>query len=274
MSTGYDRTLDRQDLTSLVGRHVYDADGSKVGTAGSFYYSEVSGEPEWVTVKTGLFGAKESFVPLKGAGTAADGLHVAVRKDKVKDAPLIDEDGHLSEAETAELYRHYGLTPGTTMLTSDRTGTGRGSVPPQTGRPAGRPAGQRDSAHAYEDTQRLSVLRSEEQLRAGTESVESGRVRLRKRVVTSQKQITIPVRHEEAHVTREPVRPGEVPAGATMGEEELEVVLHEERPVVTKETVAVERVSLDTRTVQENREVSDTIRHEEVEIDDSKRPRP
>jgi uncharacterized protein (TIGR02271 family) len=215
-------------------------------------------------------------VPLKGAGTAEDGLHVAVRRDKVKAAPLIDEDGHLSETETADLYRHYGLTPGTTMLNSGRTGAGRDQVPPQTGRDAAdRAAGQRHGAHAFEDAQHLSVLRSEEQLRARTETVESGRVRLRKRVVTSQEQITIPVRHEEAYVTRGPVKPGEVPAGATMGEEELEVILHEERPVVTKETVAVERISLDTKTVQENRKVSDMTRREEVDINDrSKRPRP
>ena len=90
-------------------------------------------------------------MPLKGAGTAEDGLHVAVRKDKVKAAPLIDEDGHLSQAETADLYRHYGLTPGTTML-SGRTGTGRDQVPPQAGRAM---AGQRQGAHAFEECSTL-----------------------------------------------------------------------------------------------------------------------
>lgn len=303
MSTGYDKTSKEQDLASLTGHHVYDADGNKIGTAGSVYFSETSGAPEWVTVKTGLFGTKESFVPLKGAGTDADGVHVAVRKDQVKDAPRIDEDGHLSDTETAELYRHYGLTPGTMAPGAmapgaGRTGTDRGAVPPQTGHdtpgrqaaPAGQSAGQpaaqpapqagapatqaaRDRGRDGQDARHQSVLRSEEQLRAGVETVESGRVRLRKRVVTAQQQITVPVRREEVRVTREPVKPGETPADARMGEEELEVVLHEERPVVTKETVAVERISLDTETIQENREVTDTVRHEEIDIDDgSKRP--
>jgi uncharacterized protein (TIGR02271 family) len=117
-------------------------------------------------------------------------------------------------------------------------------------------------------------LRSEERLRVGTESVETGRVRLRKYVVTSRQQVTVPVRREEVRVTREPVKPGEAGKDTKIGDEEREVILHEERPVVAKETVPVERVSLDTETVREDREVSDTVRREEVEIDDgSKRPR-
>jgi len=292
MNTSFDSTSMRQDLTSLIGHPVYDAEGNKIGTAGNIYHSDATGEPEWVTVKTGMFGTKESFVPLNGAEADDKGLHVAVHKDSVKDAPRIDENGHLSEDETTELYRHYGLTPRSAAQAGGQAGQGRGAVPPQgteMARDPARPApagdgremagrhaadGRQAAARAdFDKSPRQSVLRSEERLRAGTETIESGRVRLRKYVVTSEQKITVPIRREEVHVTREPVKPGEMQTGAKIGEEEREVILHEERPVVTKETVAVERVSLDTETVQENREVSDTIRREEVEIDDgTKRP--
>jgi uncharacterized protein (TIGR02271 family) len=294
MSTGANRTATHQDLTSLIGHHVYDAEGSKLGTIGSIYKSDATGAPEWVTVKTGLFGTKESFVPLNGAEADDKGLHVTVSKDIVRDAPRIDEDGHLSDAETAALYRHYGLTPAAARG-GGQAGNGRDGVPsPRTemardaarrnaaamnrGTPA-RPmpaAGGRGAAaqSGPRDTQRQSMVRSEERLRAGTETVETGRVRLTKHVVTSQQTITVPVRREEVRVTREPIRPGEARTGAEIGDDEREVILHEERPVVAKETVPVERVSLDTETVRENREVSDTVRREEVEIDDgTKRPR-
>jgi PRC-barrel domain protein len=76
-----------QELERALGRDVYDVNGQKVGTAASLYASDLSGEPEWVTVKTGLFGTKESFVPLTGAHTEQDGLHVGARKDAIKDAP-------------------------------------------------------------------------------------------------------------------------------------------------------------------------------------------
>jgi uncharacterized protein (TIGR02271 family) len=280
MNTSFDSTSTHQDLTSLIGHPVYDAEGNKIGTAGNIYHSDASGEPEWVTVKTGMFGTKESFVPLSGATGDDKGLHVAVLKDSVKDAPRIDEDGHLSDTETAELYRHYGLTPGSAAMSGDQTGKTRGGVPPQgtemgreaAARPAPAPVGREAAKADFSNTPRQSMLRSEERLHASTETVESGRVRLRKYVVTSEQQITVPIRREEVHITREPVKPGEAGTAANIGEEEREVILHEERPVVAKETVAVERVSLDTEIVREDREISDTVRREEVEIDDGTKP--
>jgi stress response protein YsnF len=50
-------------------------------------------------------------------------------------------------------------------------------------------------------------------------------------------------------------------------EEEHEVVLHAERPVVAKEAVPVERVRLDTETVTEQQTVTDTVRKEQIELD-------
>jgi uncharacterized protein (TIGR02271 family) len=284
MSNGNNSTATHQDLTSLIGHHVYDAEGNKLGTAGSIYQSDMTGAPEWLTVKTGLFGTKESFVPLSGAEADDKGLHVTVHKDRVKDAPRIDEDGHLSDAETAALYRHYGLTPSSAALDSGRAGRGRDAVPSPRGdmargdmaRDAARPMPARGAAaQPYDDdNQRQSMVRSEERLRAGTETVETGRVRLTKHVVTAQQTITVPVRREEVHITREPIKPGDAGTGAEIGDEERTVIVHEERPVIAKETVPVERVSLDTETVRENREVSDTVRREEVEVDDgTRRPR-
>src|SRR3712207_8562237 len=95
-------TLDR-----VIGRDVYDESGSKIGSASEVYLDDQTGQPEWVTVKTGLFGTKESFVPLRDADLTDDGVRVRVSKDKVKDAPKIDTDGHLSpqrsEEHTSEL---------------------------------------------------------------------------------------------------------------------------------------------------------------------------
>jgi uncharacterized protein (TIGR02271 family) len=108
-------------------------------------------------------------------------------------------------------------------------------------------------------------------MRVGTETAETGRVRLRKYVVTEEQQVTVPVQHEEVHVTREPVSPEEAQAAAGIGEEEREVVLHEERPVVAKETVPVEKVGLSTETVQEERQISGTVRKEQVDVDDDTR---
>ncbi len=52
-----------------------------------------------------------------------------------------------------------------------------------------------------------------------------------------------------------------------IGEEEVSVTLHEERPVVEKDVVAKERVGLGTEVHTEERTVSETVAKEQVEID-------
>jgi uncharacterized protein (TIGR02271 family) len=264
-----------QELEQAIGKDVYDVEGHKVGTVANLYASDLSGQPEWVTVKTGLFGTKESFVPLTGAHTETDGLHVGARKDLIKDAPRIDDQGHLSETEAAELYRHYNL-PAAMPAQRGKTGQNQAGLNQaaqnQDGRMAGRDAAGMQGKAGREMAGQESMVRSEERLRAGTETVESGRVRLHKHVVTEEQQITVPVSHEEVRVTREPIAEGTDRDGTDrdgrIAEEDREVVLHEERPVVAKETVAVERVGLETSTVREEQQVSDTVRKEQIDVED------
>lgn len=96
-----------RDLTVL------DPEGEKVGTVGKVYRDDADGKPEWVTVKTGLFGSKETLVPLTGARVSGDELHVPVTKETVKHAPRVDADARLDADEESDLYAHYGLTQST-----------------------------------------------------------------------------------------------------------------------------------------------------------------
>ncbi|WP_405708962.1 MULTISPECIES: DUF2382 domain-containing protein [unclassified Streptomyces] len=112
------------DSGELDGLTVYDTDGEKVGSVGRVYVDDNTGRPDWITVRTGLFGMKESFVPLAGARRVGSDLHISHPKDRVKDAPRVDADAHLSVAEEEELYKHYGLARNTTAKLGDRPGTG------------------------------------------------------------------------------------------------------------------------------------------------------
>ncbi|MFT2689717.1 YsnF/AvaK domain-containing protein [Clavibacter zhangzhiyongii] len=114
------------------------------------------------------------------------------------------------------------------------------------------------------------MTRSEEQLHVGTERRETGRARLRKHVVTEEQTVTVPVSHEEVRLEREPITDanvGSATAGPDLSDEEHEVVLTEERPVVEKETVPVERVQLGTETVTDEERVTEDVRHEEIDVD-------
>ena len=256
--------ITEQNMTDLAaGRgNVYTNDGDKLGSIGQLYVDDETGQPSWVTVNTGLFGTSESFVPLQAASVDGNDVRVPYAKALVKDAPKVERDGHLSPEEEDRLYRHYSL--GGTSTSGDVAGTRTDDSARTT---TGRPTVGHDTSGPTTDE---AMTRSEEQLRVGTEAREAGRVRLRKFVVSENVTETVPVSHEEVRLEREPITDANrdaAMAGPAISEEEHEVVLHEERPVVEKEAVPVERVRLDKETVTEQHTVSEEVRKEQIEPD-------
>jgi uncharacterized protein (TIGR02271 family) len=263
-----------ENVETLNGATVYGADGDKIGTVGQVYVDATDGHPSWVTVRTGLFGTSESFVPLDEATAEGDTIRVGFDKSTVKDAPRIDTDGALSPEEEDQLYRYYNIGAGQTSThsgTNDFAGTGTTGTDTY--------AGTTDTVSntgttGYDTsgpTTDSAMTRSEERLNVGTERVETGRARLRKYVVTEQQTVTVPVEREEVRLEREPITDGNVGDaldGPAISEEEHEVILSEERPVINKEAVPVERVRLDTETVRENQAVTGEVRKEQIELED------
>ena len=280
----------------VIGQDVYDESGAKIGSASEVYLDDETGQPEWVTVRTGLFGTKESFVPIRDADLTDEGTRVHVDKDRVKAAPKIDAEGHLSPEEERELYRYYGMDfvagtgrTDTTMGRADMTETatpGRAGAAGDGGTGGMETAGRRDTddrgrgREVGRDTSGPTtddaMTRSEEQLNVGTRAEEAGRARLRKYVVTENVTESVPVSREEVRVQREPITDanvGQAMDGPAISEAEHEVTLHAERPVVEKEAVPVERVRMDTETVTDQEQVSESVRKEQIDVDDSDRSR-
>jgi uncharacterized protein (TIGR02271 family) len=240
-------------------RTILDRDGEKIGKVDELYQDRNSGRPEWALVHTGLFGTKKTFVPLSGAQADGEDVRVRITKAQVKDAPHVDPDQDLSEPEEQRLFEHYGVP-----YTAAGTTTATGEPAAAAGAPG--PTGRDVSGPTTDD----AMTRSEEELRVGTERVETGRVRLRKYVVTEEVHTTIPVEREEVRVEREPITEenvGRAMSGPEISEEEHEVVLHEERPVVEKRTVPKERVRLDTETERGEEEISEQVRKERIEVE-------
>ncbi|NLU70841.1 PRC and DUF2382 domain-containing protein [Streptomyces sp. HNM0574] len=317
-----------QDLNGLT---VVDGEGHKIGSVQRVYKDDASGAPEWVTVRTGLFGSKETFVPLADARKEDDKLRVPYTKERIKDAPRIEAESHLDAAEENDLYRYYGRTrPGTDTAaggmgaggvaggisgnrgTAGTGGEGRmGGGPRHAAAPgpsepmagAGAGAGPMAMSRGREDTSakgegtaadagtgkgadttrgampdteshqamaEREMTLSEERVDIGTEEYESGHARLSKHVVTEEVKRTVPVSHEEVHVTREKLTGEEARAGQAgeLKDGQIEITLHEERPVVSKTSVPYERVRIETERVTEQREVSTEVRKEEAEFDD------
>ncbi|MBV9917829.1 MAG: PRC and DUF2382 domain-containing protein [Solirubrobacterales bacterium] len=261
------------DVYDFRERTLIGSDGEKIGTIDELYNDDQTGRPEWALVNTGLFGTKKTFVPISGASPNGENLQVQVTKAQVKDAPRVDPDQELSEAEERELFTHYGV-PYTSEGSTTATG-GAGDAAAGAGSETGVGAGQRGAGHDVSGpTTDDAMTRSEEELRVGTAQRERGRVRLRKYVVTEHVQQTVPVKREEVRLEREPITDANVEqavSGPEISEEEHEVVLHEEEPVVEKRVVPKERVRLGTETQHGEQEISEEVRKEQIEMEDGER---
>ena len=238
--------ISHEDIREIIGLQLLDSGGDKVGKIGQVFLDDQTGAPEWATVNTGFFGASESFVPLREAHRTGDAVRVPYAKATIKDAPNVLVGGaHLEESQERELYAYYNL---------EYAGRGAGK---------GRAAGHDTSGPNTDD----AMTRSEERVRAGTEKVTAGKARLRKWVETEEVDVKVPVKKEKARLEREPVTDanrGKALRGKDISEEEHEVTLTEERPVVAKETVPVERVRLTKDTEQREEQVSEEVRKERI----------
>jgi len=240
-------TLER--LEEMRGAKVYDSAGEKIGTVEEIFYDESTNRPEWVGIGMGFFGTKPVFVPVEGARLDDDEITIRWSADQVKDSPDIDSD-EVSQETERELYSYYGLE-----WSESRSDT---ILPEGTG--GGGPELERDADQ--------ELTRSEEELRVGKEQVETGRARLRKWVETEPVEADVDLRRETAEITREPINQ---PVGdVELREEELEVPLHEERPVVEKQTVAKERIGIETDVTTERETVRDEVRKERVDVEEER----
>jgi uncharacterized protein (TIGR02271 family) len=256
------------DVYGWRGQELRGTDDEKLGTIEEIYLDSETGQPEWALITTGLFGVKRSFVPLRDASRSGDGVAVPVDKATVKDAPKIDPDGQLSQREEAELYRHYGLQYGESQAGQ---GAPEGNATVGEHRSHDEDAAGTVGRDVSGPTTDDAMTRSEEELRVGTSERERGRVRLRKYVVEDEVTQTVPVRREEVRVEREPITDsnvGDATSGPEISSEEHEVVLHEEEPVADKRVVPKERVHLDKDVKTDEREVSETVRKEQLDVED------
>jgi uncharacterized protein (TIGR02271 family) len=241
--TEHPHGMDSIDVRQLVGRTAVGRDG-RLGRVEDLLLDERTREPAWMAVATPA-GAR--FVPLAEAQAYGDDVLVPYDAGLVGAAPHVEPDGHLSAEEEHRLYTHYGF-----RWVEDEA-----------------PTAVTEPVAAHGEA--VEVTRSEEELHVGVERRVSGRTRLRKVVVTDTVTTTVPLRHEVLHIEREPI--GEAEAGAHGGplfEEEHEVVLLEERAVVSKEVVPKERVRLRKEAIVEEQAIEAEVRRERIEAEEDR----
>jgi stress response protein YsnF len=237
-----------EQMRLLEGAQVFDAAGDPVGTVNAIYVDADTGEALWLRLSPGLFRTAPAVVPLRAAQLQPGKVRLAVDKQKIEAAPA-PPALHLPLPRQLidDLYRHFGLA------TADDDGAD-------------------------------AMTRSEERLNVSTTPEVTGRVRLRTYVETEYVQVEVPVRRERVRVEQQPaagtndqgspeLADAEQPSAGehddppqTSGDEAV-VILHEERPVITTQTVPVERVRLSKQTVTGSETVRDHVRTEHIEAE-------
>jgi uncharacterized protein (TIGR02271 family) len=250
----------------LLGARVTGADGKVVGTVEQVFRDDVDGTPAWARVRAGKTGR---FVPLGSSQVTADGLSVPFDSHKILSGPDIDAGQHMSAQQAEELSRYYGLIVPTQQsrerLAEEEAGRQQQPISSQQQPIASQmPAGEQMPGEEIGGSDWL--IRQEERIQVGKEMLETGRVRLHKYVDTESIEQPVHLYREDFEIERIPIS-GDEPASGTLEEGVQEIVLHEERVVLRKELVPVERVRLRTRRVATDSTVRDEVRRERIEVE-------
>lgn len=220
---------DLDTIFTWRGKTVRDPDGDKVGKLGDVYLDEATDQPAYAGVHTGLFGLKESVVPLDALREDGGDLIVAFDAATVRDAPKVDPDDGLDPEEEERLARHYrgGGAGGEQAraveddrddvdhdvdIDRDREGADAASLGGRAGADDDLDAVERGDVPGRGAGGHLEggMVRSEEEVRTSRGEMQPAeRVRIRKVLVTENVKKTVPVQREEIRLETQPAPEGD-----------------------------------------------------------------
>ncbi len=290
------------DPKALIGAPVTVTGGTELGVVENIYVDEHTGRLEWAAVHTGRWGSDVSLVPLATAAYEAGTLHLPYDPAQVSSGPHWPPGRALTAADERQLYEHYGIASSGHLTVAqpgldpahgpagpadqDRPSTPESPARTRTPAPRGRAhphPGGTAGGDPPNGTAGAETIRSEEELRASTETVVTGTVRLRKHVVTEYRTITVAVSHDEVTLEQIPAtgdpdqdaasyeaaQPADqhTPGAEHRPGERQYMTLYAEEPVITVERVAKERVWIGITTVPGHQQVSAQVRKEHLDTE-------
>lgn len=266
-----------------TGYTVYDEHYEKVGKVDDLFVGEYD-EPEYVGVKIGLLGTRSILIPMDAVrvNDRRKMIQVSAPKDAIKDGPTFSDDRDITPEFERRVHNYYGTAP------AEREAGERGAYgayysgdedvdlrPGERERPQTTPERPvrepRSAAEDRENRDEVRIERKEEELVAGTREKETGHVNVRKRVRTEKQRLRVPKRREEVRIDR--VAPSEASrARAEIREAEIRLPVSEEEVVVEKRPEVKEEIHIRKEIVADEEVVEETLRKEEVEVDEETRP--
>lgn len=248
------------ELERYLDFTVVDRDNNKIGTMDAIW-EDSSGQPAYLGVKTGWLGlGRTHVIPVYSADVSdtTRKIRLPYTVDVVKNAPAFEEQSDIDdygEEQIESYYRQHGFQ-GSTDWSASRETTDETT-------PAERTTGIRT-----DESDEIRMPVSEEHVDISKRQVEVGGVRLRKIIRTERVNQPVDLQREEIVVERVPATE-RTPARTDVAfrEEEIYIPLRREEPVINKRTETKEEVRVSKKRDVEHRDVTETVRKEDVEVD-------
>jgi uncharacterized protein (TIGR02271 family) len=238
------KTESKRNLEQYINHTVVDQNGNKIGKLHCLW-TDANNEPVYLGVQTGWLRGKTHVVPADGAqvNEASKTIRLPYTTGKIKDALCYDPSAELDAATEREIRDYYNL--------SQRSA---------------------ERSKATQEPESATMKLHEEQIKVGKRQVEAGGVRLRKIVRVETVNQPVELQTEEIIVERVPAGAENAPAGksgADFQQEEIYIPLRREEAVLQKESRVREEVRVRKKARTERKTVSEQVRKEDVELQQS-----
>ena len=252
------------------GTDVYGSDGTKVGSVDTI-------EGDFLVLRKGFFFPKDHYIPFTAiAGHTDDRIDLNITSDQAKNEDWGDT---ATGTTTTTSYDTAATTTGddtslpaaaaTASYDDSSRGTRSAASAPDDEVDMS-PFEHRTGGVAHtEDDQDIYIPVVEEELTASKRGVERGAVRIETKVSEHEESLSVPVTEERVHVERVAVNRDATAADMNRDGATIDVPVYGEEVDMQKRARVVEEVEISKDAVQETRQVTGTVRREDVDIQDS-----
>lgn len=268
----------QEQWTVTEGADVVGSDGEKVGEVVNAY-------PDYVVVKKGFFFPSDYYVPSSAIANVDEGhVYLNVTKDEAMNQDPSWDTEPVSSTTTTTTDEYAPPTDVTTSTTTAGLGGYTADVDDRTAvTTSAASTSSTDLSHDetpfdhdedtpathIEDEDHIRVSLSQEEMTATKRQVDLGAVEVSKNVVSEEQTLEVPVTEERINVERRVVDRAVGADDDVFEEGTIEVPISGEEVELQKTARVTEEVHIDKDQVESTERVSGTVRHEEVQIDDT-----
>ncbi len=249
-----------QQWTVQPGTAVYGSDDKQIGKVDDI-------QDDYLVVHKGFFFPKDHYIPFSAINDhTEDRINLNVTADEATNRDWDQVPTGTSSAATATTTSGYDNDTTRTGYDTTTTSGNDTTTTPDHDTTTTTTTTDRDTTRSDTDSDRISVSVVEEELTASKRGVERGAVRVETKVSEREETLSVPVTEERVHVERVAVNRDATAADLNRDGATIDVPVYGEEVDMQKRARVVEEVEISKDAVQETRQVSGTVRRDDVNV--------